>query len=120
LVADFPGSFVTDAEVLQELLHRYLAIRAWSVGESVFDRFAILMKGRIAPMPDRDVELAGSLVNEMPRLQARDLIHLAVMRRLGATRIVSSDRGFDAVPGVERLDPARFDEWRDTVVPGSS
>jgi hypothetical protein len=37
------------------------------------------------------------------------------MRRLGVTRIVSADRGFDGIAHVARLDPARLDEWRATV-----
>ena len=30
--------------------------------------------------------------------------HLAVMDRIGLTHIISADRGFDAVPGITRLD----------------
>lgn len=62
-----------------------------------------------------DVEVAGALAQSLSRLSARDLVHLAVMRRLGVKRIISADRGFDGVPGIERLDPARFGEWRDSV-----
>jgi predicted nucleic acid-binding protein len=35
--------------------------------------------------------------------QARDAVHLAVMRRHGVRRILSFDAGFDAEPGIERL-----------------
>jgi predicted nucleic acid-binding protein len=55
-------------------------------------------------------------VADHPRLEARDLIHFAVMRRFGVTRIISADRGFDGVPGIERLDPKRLAEWRDSVI----
>ena len=37
------------------------------------------------------------------------------MQRFGITRIVSTDPGFDGLPGIERLDPMKVDEWRDTV-----
>jgi predicted nucleic acid-binding protein len=73
------------------------------------------MAGRIEPMFAIDVEVAGALAHNLAGLSARDLVHLAVIRRLGVTRIVSSDKGFDGVPDVERLDPARFEEWRDSV-----
>ena len=63
-----------------------------------------------------DVMVAAGLAPAHPRLSARDLIHLAVMNRLGVTRIISADRGFDAVPDIELLDPAQFEEWRDSVV----
>ena len=35
MVADNPQLFVTDAEVLQELLHRYLASGRWILGREV-------------------------------------------------------------------------------------
>lgn len=50
-----------------------------------------------------DAEAAKDGVLRYPSLSARDAIHLAVMRRAGVERILSFDRGFDAVPGVERL-----------------
>ena len=116
LIARYQTSFVTDAEVLQEMLHRYLALRRWGPGQVVFERFATLMAGRTAAMLRRDVLLAAEAATAMPlKLSARDLINLAVMRRLGVTRVVSADRGFDPVPDVERLDPARIDEWRASV-----
>ncbi len=115
-LARHPGAFMTDAEVLQEIIHRYVALNRWSIGAGAFERFAALVEGRTAAMLRRDVLQAASMVNEYARLSARDLVHLAVMRRLGVTRIVSSDRGFDGVPDLERLDPARFDDWRESVM----
>jgi predicted nucleic acid-binding protein len=110
-----PHRFVTDAEVLQEILHRYKATQRWALGLIVFETFLEAMRGRIAPMLVQDVELAASLVTRHPRLSARDAIHAAVMQRLGITRIATTDGGFQGVPGIERLDPARIDEWRDSV-----
>ena len=37
------------------------------------------------------------------------------MRRIGAGTIVTSDHGFDLVPGIRRLDPLQFDDWREEV-----
>jgi len=54
-----------------------------------------------------------------PGLQARDRIHLAVMERLGISRIVSTDRAFDSARGVTRLDPAHFAAWKQTVFLGA-
>jgi predicted nucleic acid-binding protein len=114
--ADLPHLFLTNAEVLQELLHRYLAIRAWERGRGVFRDFAELMQGRIESIRASDVEVAASLVDRHAGLSGRDLLHLAVMNRLGVTQIVTADAGFDLIPGIERLDPARFGEWRDSVL----
>ena len=108
-------TLITDAEVFQELLHRYLAQRRWpAMRQSVTDFFQ-LMSGRIQPMLDVDVELACGLANQYARLAARDLIHIAIMERVGSTRIVTADAAFDDIQGIERLDPARVEEWRALV-----
>lgn len=116
LVAQQPDAFLTDAEVLQELLHRYLALRMWpEPGRPALDSFADLTRERVEPVYAVDVEEAADLAIGHPRLSARDLVHLAVMKRLGVTQIVTADAGFDRVPDVERLDPARVAEWRGSV-----
>jgi hypothetical protein len=46
------------------------------------------------------------LVEAHPTLAARDLIHVATCLQEGISDIVSPDRGFDAVPGIRRIDPA--------------
>ena len=110
-----PDAFVTDAEVLQEILHRYKATNRWSLGSVVFETFLEAMRGRIAPMLVQDVELAASLSTNYVVLSARDSIHLAVMHRLGVTRIVTTDGGFKDLPGIERLDPADIEKWRGSI-----
>ena len=112
LVANRPGAFFTDAEVLQELLHRYLAVQRWLEGRSVFERFATIMHGRVEPVDASDIEQAASLADRNLGLSARDLLHAAVMARVGADRIISADQGFDRLPGLTRLDPADFSAWR--------
>ena len=61
LAADHPRAFVTDAEVMQELLHRYLALRLWPQGREVFHRFTELMQGRVEAIEPADVERAAGL-----------------------------------------------------------
>jgi predicted nucleic acid-binding protein len=51
-----------------------------------------------------------------PGLESRDLVHLAVMQRIGCNQIVSTDRAFDTAPGIMRLDPLDFESWRDGFV----
>jgi hypothetical protein len=115
LVAERPEAFLTDAEVLQELLHRYLALRLWPQGRDVFRHFAELMRERVEPVDAVDVEQAALLAGQYPDLGARDLLHAAVMSRLGVRSIVSADAGFDRLPGVERLDPTDVGVWRDKL-----
>ncbi|RIK25451.1 MAG: VapC toxin family PIN domain ribonuclease [Chloroflexi bacterium] len=99
---------VTDAEVFQEILYRYLHIDERAKGFAIFDQFHRIMDGRILPVDDADVLQARALAERLPRLGARDLIHLAVMTRHGIDRILSVDRDFDTVEGIVRLDPIEF------------
>ena len=111
LAAERPHDFVTDAEVLQELLHRYLALKLWPAGRAVVEGFAALMAERIEPVHGVDILDAAGMADTHEGLSARDLLHTAVMRRIGARRIVTADRDFDALDGFERLDPADVDAW---------
>ncbi|MGI9111986.1 MAG: type II toxin-antitoxin system VapC family toxin [Gaiellaceae bacterium] len=94
---------VTDCEVLQELLHRYIALGRRDSGFVVFDSFASVMRGRVLPVDVDDVERARELADELPELRARDLLHLAVMQRHAIEAIVTADRHFDGIPGIRRL-----------------
>jgi len=111
LVASNPDAFVTDAEVLQELLHRSLALRRAEAGRAVVAEFAELMRGRVEPVYAEDVESAALLSQAYPAGSARDLLHLAIMTRLRVDRVVSADMDFDAVAGIERLNPGAVGTW---------
>ncbi len=117
LVPDHVG-FFTNAEVFQELLHRYLALRTWEKMRASYSSFLDLMRGRTEAMLVEDVERAAQLATAYPSMSARDLIHVAVIQRVGATHIVSADADFDVVDSIERLDPLRVDEWQ-SLVPGN-
>ena len=45
------------------------------------------------------------LAERYPLLNARDLIHLAVMLRHGLKSLISTDTDFDQVAEVDRIDP---------------
>lgn len=115
LASEHADSFITDAEVLQELLHRYLALRLWEQGREVFSHFADLMRERVEPVYAVDVEFAASLAGQHAGLGARDLLHAAVMSRLGVRHIASADAGFDRMPDIERLDPSKLESWRRAI-----
>ena len=116
ILADDPKSFVTDSEVLQEIMHRYLASGRWTLGREVVRAFAEAMRGRIEPVHAEDVTLAAELADRHPGVSARDLVHAAVMQRLGAGRIISADTDFDRLEGIDRLDPARIGEWGSSIL----
>ncbi len=115
-VAEDPRPFLTDSEVLQELLHRYLALGRWELGRKVLRAFAEAMHGRIEPVHAEDVLAASGLADRHPGVSARDLVHAAVMQRLGTGRIISADADFDSLEDVNRLDPARVGEWEHSIL----
>jgi predicted nucleic acid-binding protein len=93
---------VTDAEVLQEILHRYVAIDRREAIQPAFD--ALLgIADEAFPVSLEIVQRAKTIVYGKPRLSARDAIHVAAMELNGVPKIISFDRGFDIVPGIERL-----------------
>ena len=116
LAAEHPQAFVTDAEVLQELLHRYLSLHIWPHGREAFLRFSELMQERVEAVQAVDVHNAACLADTHEELGGRDLLHAAVMQRLGLRHIISADTGFDRLPEMERLDPARVAEWQSSVL----
>ncbi len=60
MAAIYPQSFFTDVEVLQELLHRYIASGRWALGREVLQNFAEVMRDRIEPVHEEDIHLAAS------------------------------------------------------------
>ena len=93
---------VTDAEVLQEILHRYVAIGRRDAIQAAFDALLGVVDEVFAI--DRGVvERAKGVVLGYSRLSARDAIHVATMQAHGVTRIMSFDGAFDHVPGLTRL-----------------
>jgi uncharacterized protein len=92
----------TDAEVLQELLHRYAAIERRDAIGPAWDAI-IGVVDVIHPIEVEDVTRARRLIAAAPALSARDAVHLAVMQRRGISRILTFDAGFDGIVGVERV-----------------
>src|SRR5947209_14918898 len=93
---------VTDAEVFQEVLHRYVAIARRDAIQPAFDALLSIVDD-VLPIGEADVLLAKDIVATRPALSAEDAIHLAVMQRHGLHRIFSFDQGFDSVTGIKRL-----------------
>ena len=93
---------VTDAEVLQEVLHRYVAIQRRDAIQPALDAVLAVVDD-VFPIERRDVERAKDIVLGHPELSARDAVHVATMARHGVTRIMTFDVGFDAVPGISRV-----------------
>lgn len=93
---------LTSAEVMQEIVHRYVAIQRRDAIQPAFDALTGVVD-EVYAVEREDVEAAKAVLDGLPALSARDALHVAVMRRRGVRRILSFDGGFDDVPGVERI-----------------
>ncbi|HET7693792.1 MAG TPA: type II toxin-antitoxin system VapC family toxin [Gemmatimonadota bacterium] len=93
---------VSSAEVLQEIMHRYVAIGRRDVIQPAFDAL-LAVADEIYAVGREDVEQAKKTLDGMPKLSARDALHVAVMKRREVNRIMSFDKAFDLVPGIERI-----------------
>ncbi len=95
-------SFCSDVEVLQEILHRYMAIRR---PEGIDPALAALLGlvDVVFPIELADVERARRVLRSAPGLSARDAIHVAVMLGRDIDRILTFDTGFDGIPGILRV-----------------
>ena len=93
---------VTDAEVLQEILHRYNAINRRQDIQPAFDALLSVVD-EVFPIDRAVVERAKEILLAYRRLSARDAVHVAVMERRGIQEIMSFDSGFDGLPRVTRL-----------------
>lgn len=93
---------ITDAEVLQEILHRYVAIHRRDAIQPAFD--ALLgIADQVLPVDAAAASRAKDIVLGHKQLSARDALHLAIMEQHGIERVLSFDAGFDGFPGITRL-----------------
>jgi uncharacterized protein len=104
---------VTDAEVLQEILHRYVAINRRDAIQPAFDALLGIADDVLAV--DRVTAERAKEIVMGRQMSARDAVHLAVMERHGIERILSFDSGLTASPEL----PASPDvQGRGTCAPG--
>jgi predicted nucleic acid-binding protein len=93
---------VTDAEVLQEILHRYVAIDRRDAIQPAFDALLGVVD-QVLAVDLAVAERAKQIVLGYRRLSARDAVHLAVMEQHGIDHILTFDSAFDRLPGIIRI-----------------
>lgn len=93
---------VTDAEVLQEILHRYTAINKRDAILPAFQSVLDIVD-EVFPVEKVDALRAAEIVQSSARMSARDALHLAVMERHGVHSILSFDGDFDLWPRLKRI-----------------
>ena len=93
---------VTDAEVLQEILHRYTAIdRREAITPAM--QLTLDIVDEVFPIEKADVMRASEIAQNRALLSARDAIHIAIMERQAIRSILSFDSDFDRWPGLRRV-----------------
>jgi predicted nucleic acid-binding protein len=93
---------VSDAEVLQEILHRYAAVDRREMIQPAFDALLTIVD-EVFSIQSSTVDRAKAIVLARRKLSARDALHVAVMEEQGVNEILTFDAGFDGYPGVTRL-----------------
>lgn len=95
-----------DVEIIQELLYRYHSLGfykealelAWNLLDLDID---------ILELNKKDIEMALYYYQKYykMRIPPRDALHTAVMVKNGLKEIISTDKHFDRIEEVERIDP---------------
>ena len=93
-----------DAEVLQEVLHRYRALHRWEEGRQLYD-LARALFSNVLPVTGEVLDVARRILDERPEASARDAVHAAACRVHGGEAICSWDRDFDRFEGLKRVEP---------------
>lgn len=99
---------VISAEVVQEVLHRFVAVRRTEIGARIA-RDALDLFGPVLPITHGVMDRMPELVVRYPGLAARDLVHVATCLEEGIGLVVSPDRGLDAVRELTRVDLGSID-----------
>ena len=97
---------VISTEIIQEILYRFGALGQAQVGVQMASNLMNLVPD-VLPVTVEDMQTAVALFAEYgPKgLKARDVVHTAVMQNHQLTHIISTDKHFDQIEGITRLDP---------------
>jgi predicted nucleic acid-binding protein len=97
------------AEASTELIHEFAYVRLRQMGsraDAARSANTIRRSCSLHVVEPRDIERALDLWGEYERLDVRDAIFAAQALNRAMDAILSPDRGFDGIPGLERIDPA--------------
>lgn len=94
-----------DVEALQEMLHYYHRQGATELGALIVGNALVAFPTPLA-ITAGILDRARRLLLDHPQgLDSRDAVHAAVVLEHRLEGIISTDKGFDAIPGVTRFDP---------------
>ena len=91
-----------DAELLQEIIHRYRALNRWPDGQQVYT-LARSMFPEVLAITGAVMDYAKQLADEDPGVSARDAVHAAVVAIYKLEGICTFDRDFDRIRDCRRV-----------------
>lgn len=106
LAAARDGKLTLEAsvEVVQEFTHLLLR-RGFDRTAALAEAIEVRSQCRLHAFDEEVLELAVQLLADHVELGVRDAVHAATALRAGLGAIVSTDRVFDEVAGIRRIDP---------------
>lgn len=102
-----------NTEIFQELLYRYSHIKLADKGVQLC-RDILKYPLPVLPVTKADIRLAIDLFDShrAAGLRPRDAWHAATMKNNGISRLISSDKDFDHLDFVTRIDPLAYTSTR--------
>jgi predicted nucleic acid-binding protein len=91
-----------DAEVLQEVIHRYRALRRWPEGRRVYELARGLFPEVLA-VTGSVMDRAKQIADRDDRVSVRDAVHAAVVAEYKLAGICTFDLDFDRIRGCRRI-----------------
>jgi predicted nucleic acid-binding protein len=91
-----------DAEVLQEIMHRYRSLGRWHDGRKVYE-LARRLFPQVLAITVEVMDRAKPIIDQDSTISARDAIHAAVVINYKLDGICSFDADFDRIPNCKRM-----------------
>ena len=98
---------VTSTETIQEIVFYSQKFRNINLGIAAAREVLNIMP-KILPIDSSVIQRYLELVSVYPKIDSRDNLHVAVCLLNGITAIISSDRDFDKIKEIRRVDPEDF------------
>ena len=96
--------FEAPADLIREMLH-HRARRLGDRAQAAADTLRVALLCVLHPVEPQDACVAAELFGNHPALSVRAALFVAFAQRHDLTTIVSTDRGFDGLPQLRRVDP---------------
>ena len=109
IIGDIADANLRTATSTLAVLEVANALKKYGLSDEVKDEIdAIYSLGMtLGPVDDTIVRLVGE-IHRSAKISPYDCAHVATMKRLGITKILSADKNFDGIPGVQRIDPKTY------------